>query len=60
MECLGLHQGDAQSAWLDARGWQDELFLYREGEAAVLSGVGGRVLSTGRGLSAELALRSCR
>jgi hypothetical protein len=59
MECLGLHQGGAQSAWLDARGWQDELFLYREGEADELSGVGGRVLSTGRVLSAGLALR-CR
>lgn len=30
MECLGLHSGGAQKAFLDPRGWVDENFLYRE------------------------------
>lgn len=30
MECFGLHQGAAQKAFLDPRGWVDENFLYRE------------------------------
>lgn len=30
MECLGLHKGTAQKAFLDPRGWVDENFLYRE------------------------------
>lgn len=30
MECLGLHSGNPQRAFLDPRGWVDENFLYRE------------------------------
>lgn len=29
-ECFGLHSGKPQQAWLDPRGWQDEIFLFRE------------------------------
>ncbi|SPO41135.1 uncharacterized protein PSFLO_06617 [Pseudozyma flocculosa] len=29
-ECLGLHSGGAQKAWLDPRGWRDEEWLFRK------------------------------
>lgn len=29
-ECLGLHSGKPQQAWLDPRGWVDQVFLFRE------------------------------
>ncbi|CAO1639023.1 unnamed protein product [Sympodiomycopsis kandeliae] len=29
-ECLGLHAGTPQQAWLDPRGWQDQVFLFRQ------------------------------
>ena len=29
-ECFGLHSGGPQTAWLDPRGWTDQLFEYRQ------------------------------
>ncbi len=29
-ECLGLHAGGAQKAYIDPRGWRDQEFLYRQ------------------------------
>lgn len=29
-ECLGLHAGGYQKAWVDSRGWRDQEFIYRQ------------------------------